>query len=66
MERIGGEAFFDSSNVTWGVCAISDVPVKIQGDYELQNWASELTLGKDDGGVGIKVRVLDILCCPAD
>ena len=31
------------------------MPGKIQGDYELQNWAAELATPKEQGGVGIKV-----------
>ena len=32
------------------------MPGKIQGDYELQNFAAELATPKEQGGVGIKVR----------
>jgi len=28
---------------------------RLQQDSEIQNWAAELAVGKDDGGVGINV-----------
>ena len=36
---------------------VADAADKFVGDWELQNWGRDLALSKEQGGIGINVRL---------